>query len=601
SPPATISNQIWTRQNYDRAGNQTDRCTWNVEPSENCKPANELFAPTHPEPVSRSSSAYDARNNRVSLRVPGVGDTTYDPNAGYQVDKVYITTKTANGDVVAEHLTDYDYDTRDRLETISQQGCTVSAGTHTCTATVATGSTTYGLDENDNRTLVAENNGATSSTRHYCYDARHQLVTVRSATGCSTGLLETYAYDAAGNRTSAPGDTFTYFADGRLCLIDGGTSCPSDPATWHAKYDADGRITTLTKDGATWSYGYDGESRLVAACKASSCSGSGFARLDFAYDGEGHRTQIKETTTLGAVTTTEFRYDGERVVGETVSTGVTRTFTVDETGAIVKVSITGDSSVRNGNYLVVWNGHGDALGLWRIKGDGSLEKANTYTYSTWGSPSLTTSHPNTDQPGSPAYGDLGFRYLYVGRHDVQWDNWQGAGLHYMHARHYSPALGRFVQPDPADIEANLFGYAENSPVTKVDPSGEECENVGNWNCIGGARAGRWWRTSRYARGAGRFGLGGDLARVRYYWSKPPSGSRGVRPPAAAQDKILTKGDIKKLEDKYGKGTAHELKKGAGMGYDLYKKANGGIVIKPMGGRGPGEPTGYNIRSVRGGR
>ncbi|HVL53196.1 MAG TPA: RHS repeat-associated core domain-containing protein, partial [Vitreimonas sp.] len=196
----------------------------------------------------------------------------------------------------------------------------------------------------------------------------------------------------------------------------------------------------------------------------------GFARLDFAYDGEGHRTQIKETTTLGAVTTTEFRYDGERVVGETVSTGVTRTFTVDEAGAIVKVSIAGDSSVRNGDYLVVWNGHGDAMGLWRIKGDGSLEKANTYAYSTWGSPSLTTSHPNTDQ-GNAVYGDLGFRYLYVGRHDVQWDNWQGAGLHYMHARHYSPALGRFLQPDPDRSEANLYAYAANNPVTEIDPDG----------------------------------------------------------------------------------------------------------------------------------
>ncbi|HVL53198.1 MAG TPA: RHS repeat-associated core domain-containing protein [Vitreimonas sp.] len=91
---------------------------------------------------------------------------------------------------------------------------------------------------------------------------------------------------------------------------------------------------------------------------------------------------------------------------------------------------------------------------------GYLGGAALDPYSTWGSPSLTTSHPNTDQ-GNAVYGDLGFRYLYVGRHDVQWDNWQGAGLHYMHARHYSPGPGRFLRPDPAALEADLYGYAEN--------------------------------------------------------------------------------------------------------------------------------------------
>jgi hypothetical protein len=44
----------------------------------------------------------------------------------------------------------------------------------------------------------------------------------------------------------------------------------------------------------------------------------------------------------------------------------------------------------------------------------------------------------------------------------------------MHARHYHPEFGRFLQPDPSAMEANLYGYTENSPVTKVDPSGEIC-------------------------------------------------------------------------------------------------------------------------------
>lgn len=41
----------------------------------------------------------------------------------------------------------------------------------------------------------------------------------------------------------------------------------------------------------------------------------------------------------------------------------------------------------------------------------------------------------------------------------------------MQARHYSPALGRFLQPDPDRSESNLDAYAANNPVTEIDPDG----------------------------------------------------------------------------------------------------------------------------------
>jgi uncharacterized protein RhaS with RHS repeats len=41
----------------------------------------------------------------------------------------------------------------------------------------------------------------------------------------------------------------------------------------------------------------------------------------------------------------------------------------------------------------------------------------------------------------------------------------------MHARHYSPTLGRFLQPDPDGSEANLYAYTANNPVTELDPDG----------------------------------------------------------------------------------------------------------------------------------
>jgi RHS repeat-associated protein len=123
-----------------------------------------------------------------------------------------------------------------------------------------------------------------------------------------------------------------------------------------------------------------------------------------------------------------------------------------------------------GTYLVTWNGHGDALALWRIKADGSLEVANTFAYSTWGVPTTTSNFPNSANANQP-YGDLGFRFQYVGASGVQWDNFLGLGLHYMHARHYSPSLGRFLQPDPSRVESNSYTYASNDPVSCSDPTG----------------------------------------------------------------------------------------------------------------------------------
>jgi len=134
------------------------------------------------------------------------------------------------------------------------------------------------------------------------------------------------------------------------------------------------------------------------------------------YDGEGHRIRLVETPASGSATTTDFRYQGDAVTSEVSVTGgttITRTFTTDESGAIIKVAISGDPvSLHNGTYLVTWNGHGDAVALSKIDATtGALTAANRYTYTTWGTPTTTTHN---------SYSDLRFRYLYVGQYDVHW-------------------------------------------------------------------------------------------------------------------------------------------------------------------------------------
>ncbi|MEI7743323.1 MAG: RHS repeat-associated core domain-containing protein [Chloroflexota bacterium] len=457
-----------SKTTYDPSGNPVDRCTWSSTPAEACHDAVTAFA--NPQPATASSTVYDAQNQRISqtTRIGGASTaatTTYDPLHNFQISAFYLATHyDAQGRRDAEGQDLYTYDARHRLATITHQQCAVSAGTDTCTGTVTpAGSSSYGYDDNDNRISVTESStGGTATTRTYCYDPRNQLIASNASTPCAGSPDEVYTFDDAGNRLSAGAPTgtpvhgsrtFSYATDGQL------DSC-SNP-TCSVTYDDAGRTATLTDNGVSWTFIYEADGRLVSACRSTSCSGS-IQRVDYLYDGDGHRTRITTTDPAASPATvaTDLRYAGDTVVAESVGGTVTRTYATDETGRIVQVC---DPECATGTvYLVAWNGHGDATGLWREESGGGLTLANSYTYSTWGTPTTATHN---------GYGDLGFSFLYVGAHDVQWDNAFGLGLYYMHARHYSPALGRFLQPDPARAEANLYAYAAENPVTRTDACG----------------------------------------------------------------------------------------------------------------------------------
>lgn len=445
-----------TKSTFDAAGNSTDRCYW--KPGAAVGDCLVVGTTPWPNPPTQStSSVHDARNSRVQ-QVDGLTNqlTTYDPAHNYAPAAVYLPT--GQGRELQTLLT---YDSRHRLATVTHQTCLLASTTsHACAGTPTdVGSVSYAYDLADNRTGVAESNGAASSDRRYCYDARNQVVFRNTGAPCSaTAKDESNTYDDAGNRlTATVGATttnFAYTSDGQLCDVETAptaASCSGGNVT----YDTAGR----TRSYAGWWFAYDADGRLTSACRNSTCA-AGADKLEFAYDGEGHRTRQTATSAGGSVSVTDFRYQGNAVVEEAVGGVVTRSYVVDEAGGIVKLVV--PSGADAGTYLVTWNGHGDALGLHRQNADGTTTLANSYTYDTWGRPATATHN---------GIADLGFRFLYVGRHDVQWDDAFGAGLLYMHARHYSPTLGRFLQPDPAEAEGNLYAYAENSPVTKIDPSG----------------------------------------------------------------------------------------------------------------------------------
>jgi RHS repeat-associated protein len=61
------------------------------------------------------------------------------------------------------------------------------------------------------------------------------------------------------------------------------------------------------------------------------------------------------------------------------------------------------------------------------------------------------------------------RFAYTQR---EWD--REIGLYFYRARYYDPGVGRFIGEDPIGFEAqdaNLFRYANNSPINFTDPTG----------------------------------------------------------------------------------------------------------------------------------
>ncbi|TVR27556.1 MAG: hypothetical protein EA390_13715 [Balneolaceae bacterium] len=63
---------------------------------------------------------------------------------------------------------------------------------------------------------------------------------------------------------------------------------------------------------------------------------------------------------------------------------------------------------------------------------------------------------------------------------------------------------------------------------------------------------------------------------------------------------MSDAEVKRMKEKLGltREQLHDLKGGINASKrDFYKKPNGDIVVKPKNGKGPGEPTGLNIKNI----
>ncbi|MDR7343348.1 RHS repeat-associated protein [Pantoea alhagi] len=251
-----------------------------------------------------------------------------------------------------------------------------------------------------------------------------------------------FSWDAAGNRTEAPGQRVWHNLLQRLNGI-------------RLAYDGFGRLAERhdTRHGVTQRFRWDEENRLTVAELEGHRE---YRRAEYRYDLLGRRTHkllYRHDRAEPEVTT--FQWNGLRLAGEESSGAPGRKTQYVYSEGTWEPLARVDSSAAGSE--VYW--YQTALnGLPERMTDSQGDTVWQGTFSTWGETQREQSHA----PLAVAQ-NLRFQGQYLDRE---------TGLHYNLFRYYDPATGRYTQPDPIGLAGGLNTYAYvGDPLVWVDPLG----------------------------------------------------------------------------------------------------------------------------------
>jgi RHS repeat-associated protein len=218
----------------------------------------------------------------------------------------------------------------------------------------------------------------------------------------------TPAYDRNGNMTSIP------------------KPAPPSTTTFSAVFDAWNRLAALT---GTATYGYDGLHRRISMVPASGSTRWFVNSKDWQVLEEYVGTSLDRRYVWG------IRYIDDLVLRDWSSGGTLseRHFALQD---------------ANWNVVAICNT------------SGTVEER--YAYTAYGVCQFLSNIFVVQPDGS----DYDWTVLYTGRVlDPE------SGLYYYRMRYYHPGLGVFLGTDAIDIDANLYRYCGNTPLTQTDPTG----------------------------------------------------------------------------------------------------------------------------------
>ena len=393
---------------------------------------------------------YDTLDRRDTKTLPG------EPAIQYTYDLAGRLTEVSDAAGPIQH----DFDTAGRLSLVTFPDTKTvgyqydDAGNRTRVTWPDAYFVTYGYDEMNRPTEVREN--GTTLLMSYGYDPLSRRITADYGNGAATTY--DYAVDddllTLGQQFTATSVDFSYLPNSAGQRTGLGVSdeaylfrpVAEDNVAYTSNvlnqydtvggtihgYDANGNLT----DDGVFTYGYDAENRLVSATQPA----PGISAT-YVFDPLGRRT-AKTVNIL----TTSYLYDGARVIADYDGAGALIQRYVYGPGIdepIAAVTAAGDRLYH----------HMDGLGSVVALSDDFGAAVETEAYNAFG----VSAVPAGATP-----------YRYTGRRfDAE------TGLYHYRARAYSPALGRFLQPDPIGYLGglNLYAYVANDPLNRLDPFG----------------------------------------------------------------------------------------------------------------------------------